>query len=337
MLPISSGDVLTVKSASLLFMRHAMRLILAPMEGVMDHDMRDLLTGINTFDLCVTEFVRVTNTLLPNRVFYRICPELLQGAKTASGTPVRLQLLGSSPEYMALNAVRAVELGSPGIDINFGCPAKGVNKSRGGAILLRDPEELYRIVKAVRDAVPAQWPVTAKIRLGYEDKLLFLENSRAIEQAGASELAVHARTKTEGYRPPAHWEYIGKIRENINIPVIANGEIWNHEDARRCMDASGCSDLMLGRSSLVTPNITTMIRESTGPMSWYSVLQLILQLSDRDRKNGKWQYHPARLKQWLNYLRKAYPEAQSLFERIRSCKESEVILETIYLDLARAA
>ncbi|WP_066016529.1 tRNA-dihydrouridine synthase [Endozoicomonas atrinae] len=314
-----------------------MRLILAPMEGVMDHDMRDLLTGINTFDLCVTEFVRVTDTLLPNRVFYRICPELLQGAKTSNGTPVRLQLLGSNPEYMALNAQRAVKLGSPGVDINFGCPSKTVNKNRGGAILLREPDQLFSIVKAVRDAVPAELPVTAKIRLGYEDKSLFLENARAIEQAGASELAVHARTKAEGYRPPAHWEYIGKIRENLEIPVIANGEIWNHEDARRCMEASGCSDLMIGRPSLVTPNITTMIRESVSPLSWHSVLQLILQLSDRDRKNGKWQYHPSRLKQWLNYLRKAYPEAQNLFERIRSLRDADAILEIVCSDLAKAA
>ncbi|WP_422445850.1 MULTISPECIES: tRNA-dihydrouridine synthase [unclassified Endozoicomonas] len=314
-----------------------MRLILAPMEGVMDHDMRDLLTGINTFDLCVTEFVRVTDTLLPNRVFYRTCPELLQGAKTSNGTPVRLQLLGSHPEYMALNAQRAVKLGSPGVDINFGCPSKTVNKNRGGAILLREPDQLFSIVRAVREAVPAELPVTAKIRLGYEDKSLFLENARAIEQAGASELAVHARTKAEGYRPPAHWEYIGKIRENLGIPVIANGEIWNHEDARRCMDASGCTDLMVGRPSLVTPNITTMIRESVKPMSWSSVLQLILQLSDRDRQNGKWQYHPSRLKQWLNYLRKAYPQAQNLFERIRSLRDADGIVEILCSDLARAA
>ncbi|WP_257265532.1 tRNA-dihydrouridine synthase [Endozoicomonas sp. ONNA2] len=311
-----------------------MRLILAPMEGVMDHDMRDLLTGINTFDLCVTEFVRVTDALLPNRVFYRTCPELLQGAKTSNGTPVRLQLLGSNPEYMALNAQRAVALGSPGVDINFGCPSKTVNKSRGGAILLREPDQLFSIVRAVREAVPAKLPVTAKIRLGYEDKSLFLENARAVEQAGASELAVHARTRAEGYRPPAHWEFIGKIRENLGIAVIANGEIWNHEDARRCREVSGCSDLMVGRPSLVTPNITTMIRESVSPMNWHCVLQLMLQLSDRDRLNGKWQYHPSRLKQWLNYLRKAYPEAQNLFERIRSLREADAIVEILCSDLA---
>ncbi len=311
-----------------------MRLILAPMEGVMDHDMRDLLTGINSFDLCVTEFVRVTDTLLPNRVFYRTCPELLQGAKTANGTPVRLQLLGSHPEYMARNALRAVQLGSPGIDINFGCPSKTVNKNRGGAILLREPDQLYTIVKTVRDALPPNVPVTAKIRLGYEDKSLFLENARAIEQAGAAELAVHARTRAEGYRPPAHWEYIGKIRENLRIPVIANGEIWNHDDARRCREVSGCSDLMIGRPSLVTPNITTMIREAVNPITWHGVLLLLQQLSDRDRISGKWQYLPMRIKQWLNYLRKAYPQAQSLFERIRTFREAEPVLAILEADLA---
>ncbi|WP_067520157.1 tRNA-dihydrouridine synthase [Endozoicomonas ascidiicola] len=310
-----------------------MRLILAPMEGVMDHDMRDLLTSVNTFDLCVTEFVRVTDTLLPNRVFYRTCPELKQGSRTSNGTLVRLQLLGSSPEYLALNAARAVKLGSPGIDLNFGCPAKGVNKNKGGAILLREPGLLFDIVKSVREAVPAEFPVTAKIRLGYEDKSLFMDNACAIQEAGASELVVHARTKAEGYRPPAHWEYINKIRGRLNIPVIANGEIWNHEDAQRCMTVSGCSDLMVGRSSLTTPNITTMIRDGVGPMAWSSVLRLILQLSDRDRANDKWPYHPARMKQWLNYLRKAYPEAQHLFERVRAMKDADEMVAIVLGDL----
>ena len=212
-----------------------------------------------------------------------------------------------------------------------------MNKNRGGAVLLRDPEELYQIVSAVRDALPDEFPVTAKIRLGYEDKSLFLENARAVEQAGAAELAVHARTRAEGYRPPAHWEYVGKIRESLRIPVIANGDIWNYEDARRCQEVTGCHDLMLGRSSLVTPNITAMIRESVSPMAWGAVLQLVLRLSDRDRDNGKWQYHPSRLKQWLNYLRKSYPQAGHLFERIRAIKDADSIVEIVALDLMGAA
>ena len=297
-----------------------MRLILAPMEGVMDFDMRDLLTAVNSFDLCVTEFVRVSDGLLPRSVFRRICPELVNGAKTSSGTLVRIQLLGSDPHMMALNALRAVELGSLGVDINFGCPSKIVNRKKGGSILLLEPEQVYEIVKAVRDALPAEFPVTAKMRLGYFDKTLYLENAHAIEQAGASELAVHARTKVEGYKPPAHWEYIGRIREALSIPVIANGEIWNHRDAERCIAASGCRDLMVGRAALTTPDITHMIRNQASAMPWSSVLDLIIQLGEKDLANGKWQYHPSRLKQWLNYLRKAYPEAEALFVKVRRLK-----------------
>lgn len=110
-----------------------MRVILGPMEGVLDHLMREILTQINDYDLCVTEFVRVVNQILPNHVFYRLCPELKQQGKTRAGVPVHMQLLGQEPEWMAENAIRAAELGALGIDLNFGCPAKTVNKSKGGA------------------------------------------------------------------------------------------------------------------------------------------------------------------------------------------------------------
>lgn len=116
-----------------------MRVILGPMEGVLDHLMRDMLTQINDYDFCVTEFVRVVNLLLPDHVFYRLCPELQQGSKTPSGVPVKVQLLGQDPHWMAENAIRAAELGAYGIDLNFGCPAKMVNQSKGGAALCSIP------------------------------------------------------------------------------------------------------------------------------------------------------------------------------------------------------
>ena len=117
-----------------------MRVILAPMQGVLDPPVRQLLTEFNEYDLCISEFVRVVDQLLPSKVFYRLCPELLNGGKTTSGTPVRVQLLGQSPEWLAENALRAVELGSPGVDLNCGCPSKTVNGSNGGASLLKQPE-----------------------------------------------------------------------------------------------------------------------------------------------------------------------------------------------------
>ena len=126
--------------------------------------MREILTDINDYDLCVTEFVRVVDQLLPEHVFYRLCPELKQGSKTKSGVPVHIQLLGQDPHWMAENAVRAAELGAKGVDINFGCPAKLVNKSKGGAALLQHPDLVHQVVRACRNALPSHVPLSAKIR-----------------------------------------------------------------------------------------------------------------------------------------------------------------------------
>eukprot|EP00764_Aduncisulcus_paluster_P005168 gnl/Carplike_NY0171/18647_a29223_74.p1 GENE.gnl/Carplike_NY0171/18647_a29223_74~~gnl/Carplike_NY0171/18647_a29223_74.p1 ORF type:complete len:185 (+),score=10.99 gnl/Carplike_NY0171/18647_a29223_74:88-642(+) len=180
------------------------------MEGVVDYTMRDLLTQVGGIDQCVTEFVRVSDRVLPAKVFRRLCPELLNGGKTPAGVPVILQLLGSDPTVLAGNARKAAKLGALGIDLNFGCPAKTVNKSKGGAVLLDTPELIHEIVKAVRIAVPEGTPVTAKMRLGNKDKSLAFDNAQAIAEAKADGLTVHARTKLEGYRPPAHWEWIAQ-------------------------------------------------------------------------------------------------------------------------------
>lgn len=144
-------------------------LLLAPMEGLLDFVLRDTLTRCGGVDRCVSEFIRVTNTVLPPRVFERIVPELHNGGRTFAGVPVRPQLLGSDPNCLADNAAVLAELGPFGVDLNFGCPAKVVNRHGGGAALLEDPELLTRIVTAVRRAVPAHMPVSAKMRLGLHD------------------------------------------------------------------------------------------------------------------------------------------------------------------------
>lgn len=306
-----------------------MRVVLAPMEGVLDHLMRDLLTRVGNYDLCVTEFVRVVDQVISDRAFYRYCPELKDadayGCKTNAGTPVRVQLLGQHPEYMAENAAKVVELGSHGVDINFGCPAKAVNKNRGGAILLKDPDNLYQIVKAVKEAVPSDAIVSAKIRLGYEDKSLAIENAQAVEAAGANALTVHARTKVEGYKPPAHWHWIAKIRNEISIPVIANGDIWNLEDAIKCREISGCKDIMVGRGALTIPNLGKVIKEESEVMSWCDVQSLILTYTEFETRGDKSKYFPNRIKQWLKYLKNHYQQADELFVDIRTLKTAEEI------------
>jgi tRNA-dihydrouridine synthase C len=304
------------------FMGTNMRLMLAPMEGVIDHTMRELLTGLGGLDRCVTEFVRVTERLLPPRVFHRYCPELQQGGRTASGVPVYLQLLGGQPTPMAENAARAAELGAPGIDLNFGCPAKTVNRADGGSILLREPERVHQIVTAVRRAVPAEIPVTVKIRLGYEDRDLLEENVRAIAEAAPTELAIHARTKCDGYRPPAYWEEIARARQWVSLPIIANGEIWNPADALRCREISGCEDLMLGRGILCRPDLARLIAaqqhgKEMQPLQWPQVQALVLQLFELSLANYDERNVGNPIKQWLAYQRHYYPQAALLFERVK--------------------
>ncbi|WP_287962705.1 tRNA-dihydrouridine synthase family protein, partial [Alcanivorax sp.] len=285
-----------------------MKLILAPMEGLADFWVRQALTDVGDYDWCVSEFVRVSGLLLPPKVFYRWCPELKLGARTRAGTPVHLQLLGSDPACMADNAERAVELGAPAIDLNFGCPAKTVNRHRGGAVLLDEPDVVHAVTAAVRQAVPSQVPVSVKMRLGNEDDARALDNARAVVDAGAAWLTVHGRTKRQGYKPPAFWDRIGHIREVVSIPVIANGEIWTPDDAGRAQRESGCEDLMLGRGAVANPLLVSLLRFG-GETNWDAILPILQQFWMDVADTGTDAQLAGRIKQWLSYLRRRWPQA----------------------------
>ncbi|MBV8874245.1 MAG: tRNA dihydrouridine(16) synthase DusC [Metakosakonia sp.] len=307
-----------------------MRVLLAPMEGVLDSLVRELLTEVNDYDHCITEFVRVVDQLLPAKSFYRICPELHHQSRTPCGTLVRVQLLGQYPEWLAENAARAVELGSWGVDLNCGCPSKLVNGSGGGATLLKDPELIYRGAKAMREAVPAHLPVTVKVRLGWDCGARQFEIADAVQQAGASELVVHGRTKEDGYKAERiNWQAIGEIRQRLSIPVVANGEIWDWQSAQDCMAATGCDAVMIGRGALNVPNLSRVVKENAPRMPWPEVVALLQKYTRLEKQGDTGMYHVARIKQWLGYLRKEYAEAITLFEQIRTLKSSPDIARAI--------
>ncbi|ODA22689.1 tRNA dihydrouridine(16) synthase DusC [Photobacterium damselae] len=313
-----------------------MRVILGPMEGVLDHLMREILTDINDYDLCVTEFVRVVDRLFPNSVFYRLCPELHNGGKTRAGTPVRVQILGQDPNWMAENGHRAVELGSPGVDINFGCPAKLVNKSKGGAVLLKEPELIHQIVKSVRQAVDPTKPVTAKIRLGWDDPNHCFEIADAIAQAGADEITVHGRTKEDGYRAEEiKWDYIHQLQQHSPISIVANGEVWNYQDGQQCIATTGTQSLMVCRGAINLPNLGNVVKYNADHMPWTEVLDLLLHYSTFEIKGDKGLYYPNRIKQWFAYLRHEYPQAKALFADVRCHNKAQPIVDI--LTQARAA
>ncbi len=311
-----------------------MRILLAPMEGVVDAIMRDLLSTIGGIDICVTEFIRINDHVLPDKVFYRRCPELYNQSLTPAKTPVRVQLLGGKPEPIAENAAKVAALGASAVDLNFGCPAKTVNKSDGGACLLKDPHRLYDIISAARKHVPDSVPVTAKIRLGFDDRSRYLDNAMAAYEAGANELTVHARSKADGYKPPAYWEYITEIRETIPITVTANGDIWSLSDLKRCQKVSGCDSFMLGRGLLACPDLARQIKawdnnETITPLLWPELCKLLLHFFEITVTAYPPKYMGNRLKQWLFYLCRQYPEAQILFEQIKRYRDRDNIINAI--------
>ncbi|WP_438984523.1 tRNA dihydrouridine synthase [Aequoribacter sp.] len=301
-------------------------LMLAPMEGVIDHTMRALLTRLGPYQRCVTEFLRVTDKLLPERVFYKICPELKQAGVTSNNTPVYLQLLGSNPQILAKNAIRAVDLGAKGIDLNFGCPAKTVNKSKGGASLLQTPDLVGDIVACVRDQVPCNIPVTAKIRLGFSDDTLFETLMRRLDRAAPTEITVHARTKVQGYKPPAHWHRINEVKSLTNIPIVANGEVWSTADALQCASVSGCDRLMLARGALMRPELGRLIRQEQNNQQqevlvWSQIAALLLEFFEAQGHHYDAKYTPSPVKQWLVYLKHYHSQAALLFEQVKRIKD----------------
>ena len=315
--------------------RRGAMLLLAPMEGLLDHMLRDILTRAGGIDRCVSEFIRVTDMLLPDRVFTRIVPELLSGGRTPSGVPVRAQLLGSDPICMAENAAKLSALGPEGIDLNFGCPAKCVNRHRGGAVLLDEPELIGKIVGAVRRAVPGHIPVSAKMRLGFMDASRTLECAQAMVGAGADELVIHARTKADGYKPPAYWERIAEVRAAVTVPVVANGEIWTAADADNCRAQSGCTDLMLGRGMVANPGLALAIcAPGAAPMAWAQVLQLMADFFDLVATHVAPKHQAGRVKQWLHYLRRHYPEAEAAYVELRTINDPQALRRRLAASIA---
>jgi tRNA-dihydrouridine synthase C len=295
------------------------------MEGLADDVLRAVLTSAGGYDWCVTEFVRVTTTLLPHSCYTRLSPELKHGARTASGTPVRVQLLGSDPAMLAANAAHVALLHPYGIDLNFGCPTPLVNRNRGGAALLDEPELLQRIAGAVRAAVPAEIPVTAKMRLGIEDTGRALDCALALEAGGVQELVVHARTKADGYRPLVRWEWIARIREVVKLPLVANGEVWTVADYRRIRAATGCDDVMLGRGAVADPLLARRIREGgehATEADWQEVQAMIAEFWTRVQAKVTPLQSPGRLKQWLGMMQRSYPQAGRLFRAVREARRA---------------
>ena len=308
-------------------------LAVAPMEGVMDHTMRALLSKIGGMDYLVSEFIRVTQYPIPSSTFKRLVPENQHKAKTQYNHPVHTQLLGSNAELMAHSALNAIEAGATHIDVNFGCPAKRVNGHGGGSVLLQTPDILHEIMSAIRKSLPSEVPVSAKIRLGFENETLLFENVAAIEAAGVGTLTIHGRTKKDGYKPPARWEKIGEIQDKTKMTVVANGDIIDTESLLRCQAITGCQHFMIGRGSLNNPFIFQQLRAKLNGEESDIDKAVFIKLFDSYSNELKQHYDEVaalgRLKQWCGHLRFSFIEIKENLQTLRRSKSTNDIVASL--------
>lgn len=242
-------------------------LLLAPMEGVGDRPFRKAMAAIGGFDEACTEFLRVpSNAHVPSLAKKYVANE-------TAPIPQAAQLMGSNPELMAEMTIEIAKRGAPRIDLNCGCPSNTVTGRGAGSSLLKEPNRLYQIAKAMVEVSPV--PVTAKLRAGFEDLSLFKENLLAAQESGIKFLTLHPRTKVDGYGPPARWELIAEAKELLKIPVVGNGDILNADDALRMLKMTRCDALMVGRGSVITPWIFHSIRSAFSGIPYIHDIQSI--------------------------------------------------------------
>lgn len=230
------------------------RLYLAPMEDVTDPAFRMLCKRYGA-DRVYTEFVNA------DALVRDIASTTRKLTIHDAERPVAIQIYGREPEAMA-DAARIVETAKPDfIDINFGCPVKKVAGKGAGAGLLKDVPKMLEIAKAVVNAVHT--PVTAKTRLGWDEKSLYLEDgtpfivdlAERLQDCGIQELAIHGRTRSQMYRGEADWTLIGEVKNcpRIHIPIIGNGDVTTPERAKECFDRYGVDAIMIGRATFGAP------------------------------------------------------------------------------------
>jgi tRNA-dihydrouridine synthase C len=279
------------------------------MEGVGDHCFRKAIATIGGFDEAVRDFLRVpSNAHVPSimRAF---------DAGELGSTPLVAQLMGSDPESMGAAARELERRGAPRIELNCGCPSNTVTGRGAGSSLLRDPESLHVIARAMVEAVSI--PVTVKMRSGFDDTSLFKENLLAAQESGIAFLTLHPRTKVDGYGPPANWDLIAQAKELLSIPLVGNGDILTPQDAERMIQQTRCDALMIGRGSIINPFLFREIRayfcgldpheNSLEDLARYVQVfyqSLVPETSDRMKVN--------KLKQLLGYLFKGNVRLQAV-------------------------
>lgn len=247
-------------------------LILAPMDGYSDYPFRALCRTLGSA-MSYTEFVNAADVL--QRPAY-IATKL---HFTEAERPVTFQLYGDNPQQLLEAALRVRERNPDILDVNMGCPAKTVSQRGAGVGLMRTPEKIAQIFNLLTRHLDL--PITGKMRLGWdEDSRNYLQIARIVEENGGAALAVHGRTKQQGYTGSADWEAIGEVAHTLKIPVIGNGDVADPQGARLARQTSGCAAVMVGRAAMSNPWIFSGLRrEQVSPQQVQAILERHLEMN----------------------------------------------------------
>lgn len=303
------------------------RVLQSPLSGVTDLVFRRLVRRYAPDSMMYTEMVHASEVC-----HVRELPKMME--VDPNERPISIQLFDCRPHFLAEAAQKAVEEGADTIDINMGCPVNKITKNGGGSSLLRQPEVAETIVQSVVEAVNV--PVTVKTRIGWSDEeITILDFARRMQDAGAKMITIHARTRAQGYNGEAKWDWIRQVKEQLSIPVIANGDIFSVEAAIQCLQETGADGVMCSRGTLGYPFLVGEIDYflKTGLLKTPPSVIQRLQCA-QEHLQALWEYKGQRgiyqSRKHLTWYAKGFPGAQELrhhLARIETVAQGWQLLE----------
>ena len=299
--------------------------ILAPMAGITDTVFRRFIKRLGGCGLIMTEFVSseglVRQSFRSERYLYYAPEE----------RPITAQIFGADPENLAIAARQIQELGFDLVDLNLGCPAKKVVKC-GGSGLLRDLPQLEKILRAIRAAVTI--PFTIKFRSGWsEEEIVAVQVARLAEDCGVEAVAVHPRTRVQGYSGRARWELIQEVKAAVRIPVIGNGDVTRPEDAQALRTQTGCDAVMIGRAAASNPWIFRQLREYFATGSYreptdadrYELIRTYYAMLVEEDMPGA----IGKMKQFASWFTHGVCNGAELRRQVQSARQSDEVLRRV--------
>ena len=280
-------------------------LVLAPMAGVTDSPFRRLIKELGGVGLIVTEFVSVEGLTRGNLKTHRMLRFLPEER------PISIQIFGYDDERMRVAAECVEEAGADILDVNCGCPARRVVRGGGGSNLLKDLPQLEKILRGIRRSISI--PMTVKIRTGWnEEQINCVEVAKLIEDCGGQQVAIHGRTKEQGYKGWADWNRIAEVKRHVDIPVVGSGDVVTPEQALGRLAETGVDGVMIGRGAIANPFI---FREAHALQQGLAVVPptldekyaVVLRYYELIRGELPDKAIPGKLKQLCNYFTKGLP------------------------------